>query len=298
MKLMIAAIATATLSVVAAVSGFAFERQAAPIEPVCADSCDLAAHKAAMQRSAAMQHGTTTAGMVAGGMPGMSPGAMSDMPATPTPATPASPAGQAGSMSEMQMRGHMQMTPPRQASAADRARADKILQTLRTTMEPYKDYRIAEAAGYKKFLGNVQQPMYHFTSWQNAYANQFSFDPTRPTSLMYRPVPGGYELVGAMFTAPRDATLDQLDARVPLGVATWHLHTNLCIPPPGTNRGDMFGPGARFGLAGSIATQEECARAGGTFKPSIYNWMVHVWPYETDPSKIWADEEHPVASGH
>ena len=297
MKLMIAAIVTATFSVAAAVTGFAFERQAAPLEPVCADSCDVAAHKAAMQRSAAMQHGTMTAAMVADDMPGMASGSMSGMPATPTPAA-ATSAGQAGSMSQMQMLGHMQMTPPRQASAADRARADKILQTLRAAMEPYKDYRVAEAAGYTKFMGNVPQPMYHFTSWQNAYANQFSFDPTRPTSLMYKPVAGGYELVGAMFTAPRDATFDQLDARVPLGIATWHLHTNLCLPPPGTRRGDMFGPGARFGLAGSITTPQECAEAGGTFKPSIYNWMVHVWPYETDPSKIWADEEHPGASGH
>jgi hypothetical protein len=276
MKLMIAAIVMATLSVAAAVTGSAFERQAAPVEPVCADACDVAAHKAAMQRSGAMQHGTMTVEMLADDMPGMSPGSMSEMP----------------------MRGHMQMTPPRAASAADRARADKILQTLRAAIEPYKDYRIAEAAGYRKFLGNVPQPMYHFTSWQNAYANQFSFDPMRPTSLMYKSVPGGYELVGAMFTAPREATLEQLDARVPLGIATWHLHTNLCLPPPGTSRGEMFGAGARFGLAGSITTQEECTRAGGTFKPSIYNWMVHVWPYETDPSKIWADEEHPGAMGH
>lgn len=238
MKLMIAVLATATLTAAAALTGFAFDRESVQAKPTM------------------------------------------------------------GSMQDMQMHGHMQMTPPRRATAADQARATDILQSLRKAIEPFKDYRVAEAAGYKQFLPNVPLPMYHFTSWPNAFANEFSFDPARPTSLMYKPVTGGFELVGAMYTAPRTATLDQLDARVPLGVATWHLHTNLCIPPPGSSRATMIGPSAQFGLAGSITTQEQCAQAGGTFKPAIYNWMVHVWPYESDPLKIWASEEHPGSTGH
>jgi hypothetical protein len=43
-----------------------------------------------------------------------------------------------------------------------------------------------------------------------------------------------------------------------------------------------------FGFRGSIATQEACEQAGGRWFPQIFNWMVHVYPYESDPSKIWA----------
>ena len=60
----------------------------------------------------------------------------------------------------------------------------------------------------------------------------------------------------------------------------------------------MVGPGAQFGLAGSITTAQACEAAGGSFKPVIYNWMVHVWPFETDPAKIWATEEHPGIMDH
>ncbi|MGH7587939.1 MAG: hypothetical protein ACRELU_05045, partial [Gemmatimonadota bacterium] len=43
---------------------------------------------------------------------------------------------------------------------------------------------------------------------------------------------------------------------------------------------DFVGPNARFGPAGSIATAEDCEDAGGRFKPSIFGWMLHVYPWE------------------
>jgi len=248
----------------------------------CADSCSLADHAVATHRTVAMAN-----------MPGMDGAAM------PTPSASAAESATAAqsmqSMGEMHMAngGHMQMTTRRPANPADQQRADQILAALRTAIEPYKDYRVAETAGYKPFLPQLPLPMYHFTNWTNAFLNVFSFDPARPTSLMYKRVTGGYELVGAMYTASERSTDDQLNERVPLSVATWHLHTNLCMPPAGQS-GSMWGPHPQFGLAGSISTSDACAQAGGTFKPVIYNWMVHVWPFETDPSKVWASEEHPT----
>ena len=205
--------------------------------------------------------------------------------------------GRPGGMSQTTMVAHMRMSPARPRSAADRARAGAIVARLRVAIEPYTDYRAAEAAGYKPFHPEWPLRMYHFTNARNALLNEFSFDPSRPTSLMYKRVVGGYKLVGAMYTAPRNATFDQLDARVPLSIATWHEHTNLCLPPPGLGM-QAFGPDAKFGLAGSIATAHACALAGGTFIPVIYNWMVHVWPFETDPAKMWATADDPVAQGH
>jgi hypothetical protein len=85
----------------------------------------------------------------------------------------------------------------------------------------------------------------------------------------------GYELVGAMYTMPKRATEEQLNERVPLSIATWHLHTNLCMPPKGER---LMAHYSKFGLRGSIATLEACDAAGGVFHPVVFGWMVHVYP--------------------
>ena len=59
----------------------------------------------------------------------------------------------------------------------------------------------------------------------------------------------------------------------------------------------MYGPKARFGLGGSIASKEDCDAAGGTFKPVIFNWMVHVYPYEKTMDAIWSVERQ-MPKGH
>jgi hypothetical protein len=177
---------------------------------------------------------------------------------------------------------HMHMTAKRPASPEDWAKADEIVTTLRDSIERYKDYRVALQDGFRPFLPNVPQSMYHFTSESNAIVESFTFDPSRPTSLLYKKTAGGYELIGAMFTMPKTATEDQLNERVPLGVAQWHLHTNLCMPPAGTKY-DM----TRYGLTGSIVSKQACDDAGGRFIPVLFGWMVHVYPYEPTREKIW-----------
>src|SRR5579872_2559684 len=64
---------------------------------------------------------------------------------------------------------HMHMTPPRPASAEDLSRADHIAATLRNAIEQYRDYRVAIADGYRIFLPNVPQDIYHFTNYWNGY---------------------------------------------------------------------------------------------------------------------------------
>ena len=187
---------------------------------------------------------------------------------------------------DMDMNAHMYMTSLRPANPADERRAEEILAQLRPAIEKYKDYRVALADGFKIFGPNVPQPQYHFTNYAYAFAASFEFDPTRPTSLLYKKTNDGYELVGAMYTARKLATEDDLNSRVPLSVARWHKHTNLCLPPKGTSlQNANF---KEFGLKGSIATEEACEQAGGRWFPQIFGWMVHVYPYETDPAKIWA----------
>jgi hypothetical protein len=176
---------------------------------------------------------------------------------------------------------HMRMTPRRTASAQDLRRAEEIVVILRDVMEPYKDYRRALSDGYTIFMPDMPQREYHFNNYWNGFVEGFTFDPARPTSLLYRKTRDGYELTGAMYTAPRSASLDQLDERVPLGIARWHAHINLCMPQRGT-----VADWSRFGLSGSIATQDACRQAGGQFYPQVFGWMVHVYPYAA-PEKIW-----------
>jgi len=184
---------------------------------------------------------------------------------------------------------HMRMTAMRPQTPEDAARANEIVTQLRAGIEKYKDYHVALNGGYKIFLPNLPQPEYHFTNYWNGFLEAFSFDPARPTSLLYRKTSGGYELVGAMYTMPKRATEDQLNARVPLGVGMWHLHTNLCMPQKGQLRSTDW---TKFGLKGSIATQDACDAAGGRFQPVIFGWMVHVYPYEDSVDKVFAMHHH------
>ena len=187
-------------------------------------------------------------------------------------------------MHHHQMGPHMYMTKLRVATPQDWAKADEIASELRESIEKHKDYRVALADGFRIFMPNLPQSEYHFTNYYNGFLESFSFDPSRPTSLLYKKTKTGYNLIGAMYTMPKRVSEEQLNERVPLSIAQWHLHTNLCMPPK-EERGhaDL----TKFGLQGSILTKEACTEAGGTFYPVIFGWMVHVYPFEDSREKIW-----------
>ena len=184
---------------------------------------------------------------------------------------------------------HMHMTSAKPLSANDQQRADEIVKELRVGIEKYKDYHVALNEGFQIFHPEIPQSEYHFTNYSNGFEAAFTFDAAKPTSLLYKKTATGYELVGAMYTMPRRATEEQLNERVPLSIATWHLHTNLCMPPKDARRSADF---TKFGLHGSIATQQACDAAGGKFYPVIFGWMVHVYPYEDSTQKIFAMRHH------
>ncbi|HYL61700.1 MAG TPA: hypothetical protein VE077_03685 [Candidatus Methylomirabilis sp.] len=184
---------------------------------------------------------------------------------------------------------HMFMTSMRPETSEDAQRAQEVVAQLRAGIEKYRDYHVALNDGFKIFLPNLPQKEYHFTSYRNGFLEAFTFDPARPTSLLYKKTATGYELVGAMYTMPKRATEDQLNGRIPLSVATWHLHTNLCMPPRDQLRHADW---TKFGLQGSIATQEACDAAGGRFHPVIFGWMVHVYPFEDSADRIFAMHMH------
>jgi len=219
----------------------------------------------------------------------------------------------------MGMDAHMVMTPTRAATPADIERAHEILSTLRKVLADYHDAQFALDQGYQIFLPTVPQDVYHFTDYlaaQQEYAG--NFNPSNPGSLLYsKNARGEYVLVGAMYSAPPDSTPERLDQLIPLSVARWHAHTNICLPKGITLndliRGDigearMNMPGmmpvdaspdasnlnrrlgfladGRFGFTGKIATAPDCEAAGGHFIPQAFGWMTHVYPFNGDDLKV------------
>ena len=129
---------------------------------------------------------------------------------------------------------HMKLSAARPLTAADSARGAALVAQIRAALVVYRDVQAARADGYRQFLPGVAQPVYHFTSRFNAVREMFRFDPTKPTSLLYRKRPdGSFELVGAMYADRAGASEDELNDRIPLALARWHEHVNWCVPPPG-----------------------------------------------------------------
>jgi hypothetical protein len=209
---------------------------------------------------------------------------------------------------------HMRAAPRRAATAADSARAADVVRRARAALAPYRDVAAAERDGYVRFLPWLEeQPIYHYNHVGNVLNHvgnvlgSFSaFDPTRPVSLLYRKDAGGtLALVGAMYSALPSATPDDLDARLPLGIAHWHEHVNFCAPPRDAVRvvgpapradGTTVGPsvdGASLARWLEITTREACAAAGGRFVPRLFGWMAHVYLFAgDDPAAIWGGDEH------
>jgi hypothetical protein len=190
-----------------------------------------------------------------------------------------------GDMKNMSL--HMAYTDLRPGNDSDKARAAVLVTDLQHALAKYKDYHVAEADGFKPFHPEFKTPVVHFTRNWNGLKAAFTFAPNEPTSLLYQRTPDtGFKLIGAMYTDHKGATDDQLNQRVPLSVARWHRHINLCFPPRGTDI--KTADWTKFGFNGSIATKEACDAAGGRFFPQVFGWMVHVYPWETNPQLVWA----------
>jgi len=180
---------------------------------------------------------------------------------------------------------HFRWTTLRAANLADQERAAVIVTALRKSLEPYHDYRKAIDDGYEPFLPNVKQPHYHFTSKWRGFKSAFRFSPEQPTSLLYKKTADGYELEGAMFTAPKRVDENALNKRIPLSVAQWHAHVNICLPP---KREVKTADWTEFGPNGSILTESECNTVDGRWVPQLFGWMIHVYPFRDSVEGIWS----------
>ena len=244
---------------------------------------------AQQSQNAAQTGQQSTPGMDMSGMKNMPAAAAKDADSASDNDSEASMHAMHSMEGHMDMGPHMKMTALRPSKPGDADRAQQIVESARKASEKYTDYRTALADGYKIFHAEIPQKIYHFTNYGYAMEAAFRFNPEHPTSLLFEKHGDDYKLIGVMYTAPKRFDEDQLDQRIPLSVAQWHEHVNFCLPPA-DKRSEMRSPHPQFGLRGSITTQEACDAAGGTFHPVIFNWMVHVYPFEKDQASIWSVE--------
>lgn len=190
---------------------------------------------------------------------------------------------------------HMEMTPPKVATATDSARANSVAAELRAALAQYADTTAAVRDGYQMFMPQVKtQKIYHFTNRWNAVKEAMRFQPSKPTSLLYRKETNGrFVLVGAMYTAPKRFAVEKLDARVPTSIARWHKHVNWCIPKKDESARwlERHDGEAVFGPESPIATKSACDEVGGVFHETLFGWMLHANVLAgNDLGAIWGDE--------
>jgi hypothetical protein len=178
-------------------------------------------------------------------------------------------------------KGHMQMSLKGDPAPGDDARASEILNAAAVVLSQYPDVKTAMHDGYKPFFpsGRMGEEI-HYTNYRYRRLEQQHVDYNRPGSLLYKRTEEGLKAVGVMYTAPADATPQQLNAIAPLSIATWHRHVDFCGGPKTLPSAEQFGPKARFGPQGSIHTEEACSAAQGLWIPLVLNWMTHVYPNE------------------
>jgi hypothetical protein len=189
----------------------------------------------------------------------------------------------------MEMGPHMKMTALRNPQPGDQEKADHVVEVARKVSERYLDYKVALADGFQIFMPNLPQKQYHFTNYSYAFEAGMHFNPEHPTSILYEKTGDGYKFIGLMYTAPKGTAEDELNSRIPLSIAQWHAHVNLCMPPA-DKKSEAMGPNAKFGMGGSIASKDACDAAGGKFVTQIFGWMVHVYPLEKKPEDVWSVE--------
>lgn len=183
----------------------------------------------------------------------------------------------------MKMGKHMQMSLKGDPASDDAARAMEILAAAQGVLSRYREVETAIRDGYKPFYptGRMGEEI-HYTNYRYRRKEQQHVDYTRPGSILYKRTTEGLQAVGVMYTAPADASPQQLNAIAPLSIATWHRHVDFCGGPSKLSADEQLAPNARFGPQGSIHTEEECREAQGLWIPVVFNWMTHVYPNEQE----------------
>jgi hypothetical protein len=189
----------------------------------------------------------------------------------------------------MKMGNHMQMSLKGAPQPGDQQRADEIVAAATRVLIRYADVDTALKDGYKPFhpSGKMGEEV-HYSNYRYGKLEREHVNYDQPGSILYKRTPNGMEAVGVMYTAPQNATPEQLNAVAPLSVATWHRHIDFCGGPRDLPLAQQYGPHASFGPQGSIHTEDACKSAGGLWIPVVFGWMTHVYPNAKNAGDVWA----------
>lgn len=192
----------------------------------------------------------------------------------------------------------MLLTSPLLPAPGDAGYVRALGERVRAAIAPYHDVKRAERDGYRGFGDDPGAGIVHYVNGWRSFREGARLNPEKPGALLYLRDDTGpeptYELVGAMFTAKDTASVDELNARVPLSQATWHLHTNICTPRPIWSAKKWARKTADgrplYGAGSPTDTRAECDAARGKFHDRIFGWMVHVYPFRKDPATWWQED--------
>lgn len=152
--------------------------------------------------------------------------------------------------------------------------ADQLERARRAT-ERYRDVRVAEADGYRAIGPDVPGMGIHYVGSHSAW-----FDVEHPDILLYEKdalAPQGYALVGVSYLLVADTAADGQPKNPPFpkSLASWHRHSDLCVFPDRSVKGDL--------------SAEECSRRGGRFT-ALTQWMIHAWIWKDSPAGVFSPE--------
>lgn len=147
------------------------------------------------------------------------------------------------------------------------------LEAARRATAKYQDVRVAEADGYRAMGPDVAGMGIHYVG-----SHSSGFDVERPEILLYEKnadVPGGLSLVGVSYLlrAETDTDGQPKNPPFPKSLASWHRHTNLCVFPDRSVKGDL--------------NETDCVAKGGRFN-ALTQWMLHAWIWKDSPTGVFS----------
>jgi len=154
-----------------------------------------------------------------------------------------------------------------------------LLETARKATAKYQDVKVAEADGFRAMGPDVRGMGIHYVGLHSG-----GFDIERPNILLYEKsatVPGRFALVGVSYllNAEVDADGQPKNPPFPKSLARWHRHTNLCVFPDRSVKGNL--------------TESDCVAQGGRFN-ALTQWMIHAWIWRDSPVGVFSPKNPDV----
>ena len=183
----------------------------------------------------------------------------------------------------MEMAHEHHMAPPVALTFTDLEQTASQLEKARRATDKYRDVHVAEADGYRAIGPDVPGMGIHYVhvaggrqSGQETHSA--AFDIERPDILLYEKdssAPSGYALVGVSYllTANSDTDGQPKNPPFPKALASWHRHSDLCVFPDRTVKGDL--------------NEGQCRAQGGRFT-ELTQWMIHAWIWKDSPAGVFS----------